>query len=100
MAAFWTELYRAHFEKHLKKPFDVRVFHDRDGFALKLALHDWATHRSRVYASLGLADKLAQNDEDDFGEVILFTEVPDGEVPQLFINALFFLLHHDIPLGS
>ena len=100
MAAFWTDCYQAHFQKFFQKPFDVQVFHDSDGFALKVANHDLAVDNYRVLASMGLADKLVANDEDDFGEVILFSDVPDQEVPQLFVNALFFILHHDIPLGS
>src|SRR3954467_7103343 len=100
MASFWTDAYRTHFEKHFQKPFDVQVYHAQDGFALKLAIHDWAAKNYRVYASMGLADKLVQNDEEDFGEVILFADVPDPEVPHLFINALFFILHQDIPLNT
>ena len=67
---------------------------------MKLATYDWALHGYRVYASMGLADKLIENDEDDFGEVILYADVPDPAIPQLFMNALFFILNHDIPLGS
>ena len=48
MSAFWTDCYRAHFQKYFKKPFDIQVFHDRDGFALKLAIHDWARDNYRV----------------------------------------------------
>ena len=32
--------------------------------------------------------------------VILYSDVLDQKVPLLFVNALFFVLHHDIPLGS
>src|SRR5262249_48080816 len=38
--------------------------------------------------------------EEDFGEVILFADVPDPEIPKLFVNALFFILQREIPLGS
>jgi hypothetical protein len=100
MAAFWTDCYRFHFQRFFQKPLDIQAFHDQDGFALKLAIHDWATRSYRVYASMGLADKLVANDEDDFGEVILFSDVIDKEVPHLFVNALFFILQNDIPLGS
>jgi Suppressor of fused protein (SUFU) len=100
MATFWTENYQKHFQRFFHKPFDIQVYHDRDGFALKLATHDLARQGFRVLASMGLADKLVQNDEDEFGEVILFCDVPDKEIPQLFMNALFFILQHNIPLGS
>jgi hypothetical protein len=113
MSPFWSERFQAHFQKHFQKPFDIQIYHDRDDFSLKLAIHDranpapWFPEGSkaagtgyRVYASLGLADMLVNEDEDDFGEVILFSDVPDREVPQLFINALFFILLNDIPLGS
>lgn len=96
----WTERYRLHFQRLFHKPFDIQVYHDRDGFALKLATHDLARPGFRVYGSLGLADRLAQNDEDELGEVILFSDVADPQVPRLFVNALFFILHNDIPLGS
>jgi hypothetical protein len=100
MPVFWTEIYQRHFQKYFQKPFDIQVYHDRAGVALKLATHDWARRGFRVFASMGLADKLFQNEEDDFGEVILFCDVPDKEVAQLFVNALFFILQHNIPLGS
>ena len=96
----WNELYQQYFQQHFGKPFDVQVYHDKDGFALKLATHDWAAPGFRVYASIGLADKLARNEEEHFGEVILSTDSADPEVPMLFVNALFFILHHDIPFGS
>jgi hypothetical protein len=100
MSTVWTDCYRAHFQRHFAKPFDIQVFHDTDGFALKLAIHDLAAQSYRVYASMGLADKLIANEEEDFGEVILYADVPDREVPQLFMRALFFILHNDIPLAS
>ena len=100
MARFWTDAYQQHFQKYFQKPFDIQVYHDPDGSALKLATHDWARQGFRVLASMGLADKLVRNDEADFGEVILFCDVPDKEVPQLFVNSLFFILQHDIPLSS
>jgi antitoxin YqcF len=100
MANFWTACYQAHFQRFFQKPFDIQIFHDQAGVALKIAIHDWALHGYHVLASMGLADKLADSDEDDFGEVILHSDVPDKEVPELFVNALFFILHNDIPLGS
>lgn len=100
MAAFWTDVYQKHFQRYFQKPFDIQVYHDPNGFALKLATYDWALKNFRVYASMGLADKLAETSEDSFGEVILFSDVPDPEGPRLFVNALFFILQNDIPLDS
>jgi hypothetical protein len=102
MSTFWTDAYRAHFQHYFQKPFDIQTYRDRkdEGLALKIATYDWARRGFRVYASMGLADKLLANDEDQFGEVILFSDVPDKEVPALFVNALFFILHKNIPLGS
>src|ERR1700686_1543175 len=97
--AFWTEIYRQHFQRHFGKPFDIQLYHDRDDFAVKLATHDLAMQGFRVYASIVFAGQLAANAEK-FGEVILYADVPDPEVPALFVNALFFILHNDIPLAS
>ena len=100
MAAFWTEEYQRHFQHYFNKPFDVQVYHGPDGASLKLATHDWALAGFRVYASMGLADRLSLEDEGAFGEVILYADVPDPIVSRLFINALFFILQHGIPLDS
>ncbi len=98
---FWTDIYRQHFQHYFQKPFDIQIFHDPHGASLKLATHDWAQEGYRVYASLGLADRIAADDEERaFGEAILFADVPDKDVPQLFVNALFFILHQNIPLDS
>ncbi|MSQ96972.1 MAG: hypothetical protein EXR98_20795 [Gemmataceae bacterium] len=100
MSAFWTDTYQFHFQHYFNKPFDIQVYHGPDGAALKLATYDWARQGFRIYASMGLADRLLQKETEVFGEVILFSDVADKEVPQLFVNALFFILQHDIPLGS
>jgi hypothetical protein len=100
MAVTWTELYQAHFQKFFAKPFDIQVFHDADGDALKLATHDWARQGFRVYASLGLAEAIHQNGDDDRGEIILFADVADPGIPKLFVNALFFILQNNIPIAS
>ena len=47
MASFWTESYQQLFQKRFQKPFDIQVFHDSAGFALKLATYDWALHGYR-----------------------------------------------------
>ncbi len=96
----WTETYERHFQHYFQKPFDVQVYHGPDGAGLKVATYDWAKHGYRVFASVGLADKLAEIEGEDFGEVVLFSDVADPEIPQLFVNALFFILHFEIPLGS
>jgi hypothetical protein len=100
MRIFWTEIYERHFQHYFQKPFDVQVYHGPDGAGLKIATYDWAKRGYRVFASVGLADKLAEIEGEDFGEVVLFSDVYDAQIPQLFVNALFFILHHDIPLGS
>jgi hypothetical protein len=100
MRTFWTEIYEQHFQHYFQKPFDVQVYHGPDGDGLKVATYDWAKRGYRVFASVGLADKLAEIEGEDFGEVVLFADVADKEIPQLFVNALFFILHHEIPLGS
>jgi len=100
MTAMWTEIYQDHFQAAFAKPFDIQIFHGPEGFSLKLATHDWAMRGFAVYASMGLADTLLRNEEEDFGEVILFSDVRDKVVPQLFVEALFFILRNAIPLGS
>jgi len=100
MSAFWTDTYQRHFQRYFGKPFDIQVYHSRDGGSLKVATHDWALPGFRVYASMGLADRMAESDEDNFGEVNLFCDVPEKEAAQLFVNALFFILQNDIPLDS
>lgn len=100
MSRFWSDIYFEHFQRHFKKPFDVQTFHDANGFGLKLATYDLALANRRVYASIGLADKLADQDEEDFGEAFLVTDGPDPVVPATFVHTLFFILQHAIPLGS
>jgi Suppressor of fused protein (SUFU) len=100
MRTFWTEIYERHFQLYFQKPFDVQVYHGPDGAGLKIATYDWAIRGFHVFASVGLADKLADDVEDDFGEVVLFSDVDDAKIPQLFVNALFFILQHGIPLDS
>jgi hypothetical protein len=100
MRSYWTDRYQQHFQQFFNKPFDIQVYHDAEGGGLKLAIHDWARQGFRVYASMGLAARLERDGVEDFGEAILFSDVPDPEVPQLFVNALFFILQHNIPLGS
>lgn len=100
MPTFWTEIYQQHFQHHFNKPFDVQVYHGPAGEGLKVATHDQARPGFHVLASVGLADKLAESEGEDFGEVILFCDVQDKEVPKLFVNALFFILQFNIPLGS
>jgi hypothetical protein len=102
MAAFWTDIYQKHFQKYFQKPFDVQIYHDSAGSSLKLATYDLVLQSYRVYASMGLADRLSSNDgeDDNFGEVILFSDLPDKETPLLFVQALFFILQQEIPLDS
>ena len=102
MRTFWTETYEQHFQHYFQKPFDVQVYHGPDGAGLKVATYDWAKARDyRVYASVGLADKLAEIEGEDFGEVVLFSRrCRQGDSAALCQCSCFFILHHDIPLGS
>ena len=76
MPSLWTGVYQQHFQKYFQKPFDVQIYHDDAGASLKLAVHDLALQGYQVYASMGLADRLAndenEDENDDFGEVNLF----------------------------
>ncbi len=100
MTIFWTDIYQDHFQKYFGKPFDVQVFHDASGASLKLATHDWALAGFRVYASTGIADRLARDGEEAVGEVLVYSDVSDPEVPRLFVTSLFFILQNKIPLTS
>jgi hypothetical protein len=100
MVNSWVERYQYHFLRHFGKPFDVQVYHDADGFSLKLATHDWAMRGFHVYASLGMADRLAREGEQAVGEVILYSDAADKEVPRLFVTTLFFILKNEIPLTT
>lgn len=91
----WHDCYRRHFARFLGKPFDVEAYESRDGLRLQLATHDRYPHL-RVYASLGLAAEVSR----DIGEVVLVANDFSPDVPFLFVNALFFILHRDLPLGS
>jgi hypothetical protein len=100
MSASWTNLYEQHFQRHFHKPFDVQVYHDANGFSLKLATYDHVMKGFHVFASLGMADRLARDGEEAVGEVILYSDVQDAEVPRVFVNALFFILQNAIPLTT
>ena len=100
MTAFWTDVYQQHFQKYFHKPFDTQIYHDEADASLKLATYDLVLPGFRVYASMGLADRLADNEDENFGEAILFCDVPDAQAPPLFVNALFFILQKGIPLDS
>jgi len=117
--AYWTEIYQRHFQSYFHKPFDIQVFNGPDNFSLKLAKYDLVSQslhisgaaqmpkvqrrglaKPNVFASIGLADKLIQKEEEDFGEVILVSDTPDPCVPVLLVNSLFFILQNGIALGS
>jgi hypothetical protein len=100
MSASWAEIYQQHFLMHFSKPFDVQVYHGADGAALKLTTYDRAMPGFRIYASTGMADRLARSGEMAVGEVILYSDLPDSEIPQLFVTALFFILQNAIPLTT
>jgi hypothetical protein len=96
----WSDAYERHFLEYFGKPFDIQQFYDNDNFALKLATYDWALKGFRVYASLGMATRLALEGEQAVREVILYSDVPDQEVPRLFVASLFFILQNAIPLTT
>lgn len=97
MALSWARCAEAHFQNYLGKPYDIQAYRTGDG-TLRLATYDQAYREFRVYASLGLADLLPAG--ADLGEVITVADDFGPDVPFLFTNALIFLLHHEIPLGS
>ena len=91
----WTKAYLKHFEHHLGKPFDVETYRSSLGIPLRLATYD-SFENYRMYASIGLADEVNQ----DVGEVMLASDDLTKDVPFLFVNSLLFILERDIPLGS
>ncbi len=92
----WAQAYLRHFAHHLGKPFDVELYHSATGIPLRLATYDMRYKGFRIYASIGLADEV----NEDVGEVILLADSPSKDVPYLFINSLFFILDKSIPLAS
>src|SRR5205823_2096286 len=96
MDSAWGQAYSRHFARFLGKPFDVELYRSATDVPLRLATHDQRFPGYRVYASLGLADEVNQ----DIGEVILFSDDFGKDVPYIFVNALFFILDQDIPLAS
>src|SRR5688572_14349571 len=93
----WPDRYLRHFTRHFGKPFDVQRYRQDDGSSLRLATFDLRFKKYRVYASLGLSD---ENKLKDRGEVILLADDPGKDIPQAFVNCLFFILGRGIPLGS
>lgn len=92
----WADCYLRHFAQHLGKPFDVETYHGDDGLPLRLATYDLRFKGYRVYASIGMAEEV----ESDVGEVVLLADDFGKDVPELFVNSLFFILQNNIPLGS
>jgi hypothetical protein len=99
MEPTWADLYRHHFIQYFRKPFDVQRFQpDADRPPVHLAIFDQAYPNYRVFASLGVTNY--RDDVEDLGEVILLAETAWREMPLLFMNSLFFMIHQRIPLGS
>jgi len=92
----WSQAYLQHFAKFFGKPFDVELYRSATGIPLRLATYDLRYKKFRVYASIGLADEV----NEDIGEVILLSDDFSKDVPLVFINSLFFILDKEIPLGS
>jgi hypothetical protein len=92
----WARAYLRHFARHFGKPFDVEAYRSATGVSLRLATYDLRYKNFRVYASIGLAEEV----NEDIGEVILLSDDFGNDVPYIFVNALFFILDKDIPLAS
>ena len=92
----WTQAYLQHFARFFGKPFDIELYGSATGIPLRLATYDLRYKQFRVYASIGMADEV----NDDAGEIILLSDDFKKDVPQIFVNSLFFILDHDIPLAS
>ncbi len=92
----WVKAYSRHFAHYFGKPFDVELYHSATGIPLRLATYDLRYKQFRVYASIGLADEV----NEDIGEVILLSDDFGKDVPYVFINSLFFILDKEIPLAS
>ncbi len=96
--AAWADRYLRHFTHYFQKPFDVQVYRRDDGVDLRLATFDRGYPKYKIYASLGLSDQAHRL--KDRGEIILLSDDPGKDIPFLFVNALFFILDRNIPLGS
>src|SRR6476620_4859953 len=94
----WTDHYLRHFTHFFAKPFDVVLYRKDDVNSLRLATFDHGYKNYRIYASLGMSDHADQI--KDLGEVILLSDDKGKDIPELFINSLFFILERRIPLAS
>jgi hypothetical protein len=92
----WARAYLRHFARHFGKPFDVEGYRSATGVPLRLATYDLRYKNFRVYASIGLAEEV----NEDIGEVILLSDDFGKDVPYIFVNSLFFILDKEIRLGS
>jgi len=90
------DFFLRHYQHYFGKPFDVQTFHADDGADLRLATYDLRFRKFRIYASAGLsehADRLR-----GLAECIILDDEQGKDVPQLFVNNLFFILQHNIPM--
>jgi hypothetical protein len=93
----WPDLYLRHFTRFFGKPFDVQLYRADDN-AVHLATFDRRYPKYLVYASLGLsahADTLGEP-----AELFLLSDDRSKDVPLIFINSLFFILQHQVPLTA
>jgi len=97
MAVGWPDIYLQHFTRFFGKPFDVETYRQDDGTSVRLATFD-PERPGRIYASVGLSEHVGAL--KDLGEVILLADDKGKDIPELFLNALFFILQKRIPLGS
>lgn len=94
----WPDIYLRHFTYYFHKPFDVQLYRDESGASMRLATFDRAYPKHRVYASLGLSDH--PDDLKTITEAILIADDPGKDVPEIFVNALFFIINRRIDVRS
>lgn len=92
----WPDLYLRHYQRYFGKPFDVQTFHGDDGNSLRLATYDQRFANFNIYASAGLSDHADQL--KGVAEIIILDDEKGKDVRNLFVNYLFFILGHNIPL--
>jgi hypothetical protein len=98
MEVTWPDVFLRHFTSQFGKPFDVQLYRNDTGEAVRLATFDRAYPNYRVYASLGLS---AHGDDlKGIGEAIVLADDPGKDVPLIFVNALFFIFERRIAIAS
>lgn len=93
----WAECYLQHFEKHLRKPFDVRLYRGQGDLSLRLATYDQASPGWKFLASVGLTEHAPSLKR--VAEVVLAVDQDEADASAIFLNALFFLISKRIDLS-